>query len=219
MSDSAAIPTDGRAARWAGQRERRRAEFVDAVLVLVDDEGPDVTPAQVTERLGISRTKLYRYFDDAEDLRGAVAARVEAMLTAELAPVFDLSGSPRQMIEGVVGAHVAWLTAHGNLYRYLAGQAPAGIADLQRAIGRHLADFMRTWLDALEVSSRAADPLAHGIVGLVEAATARWLEAPGELDHEELTEDLSAWIWVLADGILRRGGVALDPDAALVPAS
>lgn len=216
LADTA--PPDGRAARWAGQRERRREEFVNAVLALVDADGPEVTTAQVTERLGLSRTKVYRYFTDAEELHRAVAARVETMLSAQLAPVFDLHGSPRDMIEGVVGAHVEWLTEHGNLYRYLALRAPTGIADIQQAIGRHLGEFIGTWMDALEVPSRSAGPLAHGIVGLVESATARWLDAPGDLDALDLTEDLSTWIWLLADGILRRDGVALDPDEPLVPA-
>ncbi len=77
---------DGRAARWRGQREKRRSEFVERALVAIDAEGPDVSVATMAVYAGVARTRIYRHFDDSTDLKNAVARRVAAMMLLEYAP-------------------------------------------------------------------------------------------------------------------------------------
>jgi AcrR family transcriptional regulator len=59
---------DGRAARWSGQRNKRRTEFVEAALQAVARYGPQTSTEQIASHVGVTRTKLYRYFDGAADL-------------------------------------------------------------------------------------------------------------------------------------------------------
>ncbi|ANZ35910.1 hypothetical protein BBK82_07250 [Lentzea guizhouensis] len=49
---------DGRAARWAGQREMRRAEVAAAALDAIAEHGPQVSTEQIAERAGIARHTL-----------------------------------------------------------------------------------------------------------------------------------------------------------------
>ena len=101
---------DGRATRWAGQHERRRAEFVDAALAAIAEHGPDVSTEQVAEKAGVARTRLYKHFDDAGDLQRAISRRVSELITEELEPVWNPQGTPREMITTAVDTHLRWLT-------------------------------------------------------------------------------------------------------------
>lgn len=79
---------DGRAARWSGQGDKRRAELVEAALQAIAHYGPQASIEQVADHVGVTRTKLYRYFDGAADLHRSVARRASDMLTARQSPTW-----------------------------------------------------------------------------------------------------------------------------------
>ncbi|MGW3966599.1 TetR/AcrR family transcriptional regulator [Amycolatopsis sp. NPDC005003] len=205
---------DGRATRWAGQQERRRAEFVDAALAAIAEHGPDVSTEQIAERAGVARTRLYRHFADAADLRRAIAQRAAELVTADLAPLWHPEGSPNEMISTVISTHLRWLTEHAHLHRYLARGTPDG-PDVRGAIARHLSRLFAGYLTAFGLDPAPADTIAFGLVGYVESATTRWLDHPGTLTLPQLTAQLTGTIWAMLDHTLRAGGVRLDPDRPL----
>ena len=55
---------------------RRRSQVVDAFLDLVLEGDPSPDPASVTERAGVSRASLFRYFATLEELRTEATGRV-----------------------------------------------------------------------------------------------------------------------------------------------
>lgn len=221
-SSSAPGRTDGRTARWAGQRERRRREFVEAALRAIAEHGPDVSVEQITEEAHVARTGLYKYFADASDLHSAISDRVTELIVAELAPVWNPQGTPMQMIRSGIGAHVGWIAEHVHLYRYLTmhslsahvGKQDA-ITDVKTAIGQHLTRLFAHYLHTFELDTRVAEPIAFAVVGLVESSTTRWLENPHDMEREELTDLLARWVWRLLDDTLQTGGTALDPHQPL----
>ncbi|WP_326950002.1 MULTISPECIES: TetR/AcrR family transcriptional regulator [unclassified Amycolatopsis] len=210
---------DGRAARWAGQQERRRAEFVDAALEAIAEHGPDVSTEQIAERAGVARTRLYRHFDGAPDLQRAIAQRAAELVTADLQPLWHPSGSPREMIDAAISTHLHWLTEHAQLHRYLVRTLPslpeAGRTDVRGAIARHLSRLFTGYLAAFGLDPAPADTIAFGLVGYVESATTRWLDHPGSLSLPQLTAQLTGTIWAMLDHTLRAGGVELDADSPL----
>ncbi|WP_290059999.1 TetR/AcrR family transcriptional regulator [Amycolatopsis solani] len=205
---------DGRAARWAGQQERRRAEFVDAALAAIAEHGPEVSTEQIAERAGVARTRLYRHFADAADLQRAIAERAAELVTAELAPLWHPSGSPHEMITAVISTHLRWLTEHESLHRYLTRAVPA-TPDVRGTIARHLSGLFSGYLTAFGLDPAPADTIAFGLVGYVESATTRWLDHPGALSLPQLTDQLTGTIWAMLDHTLKAGGVDLDPDRPL----
>lgn len=219
---SSGASTDGRVIRWAGHRDRRRSEFVDIALATIAAHGPDTTIEQIAARAGVTRTKLYRFFDGAADLRQAVARRTAEALTAELAPVWNPDGSPLQMITASVNAHVRWLADNSNLYIYLDRHAQSGdpgaagaINDVKYALGTHLATVFAAHMTAFGIDPTPAQPLGFGVIGFVESATRRWVQDPGDYSEGELIEQLSQWIWQLLDGTLQAGGITIDPHSRL----
>jgi AcrR family transcriptional regulator len=205
---------DGRAARWAGQQERRRAEFVEAALAAIAEHGPDVSTEQIAERAGVARTRLYKYFDGASDLQRAIAERAAELVTAELQPLWHPSGSPREMIAAAISTHLRWLTEHAQLHRYLVRTQPSA-PDVRGAIARHLSGLFTGYLTEFGLDPAPADTIAFGLVGYVESATTRWLDHPGTLTLAQLAGQLTGTIWAMLDHTLRAGGVELDPDRPL----
>jgi AcrR family transcriptional regulator len=209
-------PVDGRAARWAGQRERRRQEFVDAALRAIATHGPDVSTEQIAEEAGVARPQLYKHFADAVDLRHAVAERAVSWVNADLAPLWKLHGSPMEMIHSAISSHMTWLSEHSHLYRYLSRNAGRdAVTDIKTAICQHLTRLFAHYLALFGIGTRVAEPVAYGVVGLVESSTLRWLEHPDDMDQDELAALLGRWVWRILDDVLRDGGFELDPDLAL----
>ncbi|MCQ4119478.1 TetR/AcrR family transcriptional regulator [Rhodococcus tibetensis] len=204
---------DGRAARWRGQREKRRSEFVDRALVAIKEEGPDVSVATMAVYAAVARTRIYRHFDDSTDLKNAVARRVAAMMLLEYAPVITTDGAPHAILTRAARAHLTWLTEHANLYRYLMSFSPAA-DEVRRAITTSVSDMLHPYLDALGAPATAT-PLANALIGVVESVSAEWIERPGDTDAGALTEQLADWAWALVDTTMRRHGTILDPDSPL----
>lgn len=210
------------AGRWAGQRERRRAEFIDAALVVIEQHGPQTSTEQIAAHVGVSRTKLYRHFVDAADLQREVAQRASQMITAELAPVWQPEGSMNAIVTAGVSAHIHFLTEHPNLYRYLQRcsieDGTNAFADIKITIANLLTLVLRVYINAFGVSANA-ERLAYAIVGLVETTGGRWLEQPLRDSKEALIADLARWIWLMFNDVLRAGGVYVGADEVLPPAS
>ncbi|MFD5827318.1 TetR/AcrR family transcriptional regulator [Lentzea sp. NPDC060358] len=211
---------DGRAARWAGQRETRRAEVVAAALLAIAEHGPQVSTEQITDRAAIARPTLYRHFADADDLHDAVARRIGELLVGELAPTMrHPSGSAREIIGRIVRTYVAWLAGNDHLYRYLvsrslAEQQPAAAVRLR--VGEQLRELLGSYVVLLGGDARVVDPLAFGLIGMVETAALRWVTSPDPLlDRDGLVEHLTGWAWGSLDVALRAIGVELDPDFPL----
>lgn len=221
-SSSAPASIDGRTARWAGQRQRRRDQFVEAALRAIAEHGPDVPVERIAEQAEVGRTRLYKYFADIADLQGAIADRAAELITTNLAPVWDPRGTPTQMIGNAVDAHLAFLTEHGNLYRYLTMHSLSGrdgrehaVTDVRTTVAHRVTELFEYYLGAFGGGTRTAETLAFGAVGLVEAGAARWLEHPGDTSRAELVELLTRWVWRLVDDELRAAGVELDPHRPL----
>ena len=215
--------SDGRATRWAGQRAKRRAEIVAAALDAIREHGIGVSTEQIAARAGVARTRLYRHFDDADDLydavaQGAAQAIIERMVVTFAAP----SGSAMDLIARSVRTYVEWLIDNGSLYRYVvlrtvdagAGGDPL-IVDVRTAISAPMRSLFAAYLQYFRKDPALADPVMPNATGLVESTTNRWLAEPGPLDLDGLVHNLSGWIWGVLDTVLRGLGVTIDPMAPL----
>lgn len=217
-------PLSGQAARWAGQRERRQAEFVDSALKVIAERGPTASLEDFAAEAGVARTRVYRHFTDRADLERAISARVAALIVAELEPLWHPAGSARQIIRSAIGAHVTWLAENRNLYIYLRRHARPdddesaldGHAGVRRAVADHLTKLFGVYLSLVGVESRTTETLAYAVVGMVESVTERWTDQGAE-DSNALIDQLSAWTWAMIAEALGTVGVELDPDLPLPP--
>jgi AcrR family transcriptional regulator len=195
-------PVDGRARRWAGHKEARRLELVDAAVEAITEHGPDVTTEQIASRAGVSRPGLYRHFDGKEDLQAAIAARSVERLVADLEPVWRPSGRPREMLERALRAHLRWLAAHAHVYRYLrraslSSGGEVAASNVRATVSQHVAGMLVDGSLGAEIDPAVAHPLAFGLVGLVDAAAGHWLEEPHGATLQQLGSQLTESCWAV----------------------
>lgn len=174
---------DGRRARWTEHRRERRAELVGAALTAVRAAGPDFAVDDVARAAGVSKTVIYRYFSDKDELVDAVLERIadELLLPRLLGELALERGDDRARLHGVIRAFVQLIEDEPALYRFAYAQAGrSGRADLVAATERQVAEalglLMTDRLAAAGRSATGAMTWAYGVVGMVQLAAHWWAD-------------------------------------------
>ena len=69
------VKTDGRKRRWHQHKVERRNELIDGTIEAIRRRGRFVSMDEIASEIGVSKTVLYRYFVDKNDLTTAVMMR------------------------------------------------------------------------------------------------------------------------------------------------
>jgi AcrR family transcriptional regulator len=207
---------DGRRARWTQHRAERRAAFVEAGVLAVDRYGPGASAEQIAEAAGVSRTVLYRYFRDREDLRKAIADRVVEEVVASVLPALSIGPdtTPRQVITPAIAEIVDWLDRRPNIYRFLRSRRDGGLDSVETTLADSIAALLQTVMLYLGIDGEVAEPGAYGIVGFVEASGGWWLEHR-TMPRERFTDLVISGVWHLLDGAAREHGLQIGFDEPL----
>ena len=216
-AEQAEQATDGRRLRWAEHRARRRAAFVAAGGLAIDRHGPDASAEQIAEAAGVSRTVLYRYFRDRDDLRQAIADEAVASVVASVLPNLELSAesTPRHIIGSAVEVIVGWLDRHPNLYYFLRDRRNGSALE---AVQNTIADQVATVLKVLLLNP------ASTTEGPNPARTASWASSsqadrggsPAARCPATNSPRRCAWgVWYLLEGTARANNVVVGYDDPL----
>ena len=108
----------------------------------------------VGERLGVSRTALYRHFADKQGLLAAVAAEGFRTLRAALVESWDTGGRGREGFDAMGVAYVRFAVAHPSYYRVMFGGVVRP-GDGSRAVGDPGADAFQVLVDAIVEQQQA----------------------------------------------------------------
>ena len=208
---------DGRRLRWTEHRAQRRAAFVAAGAAAVDAHGPAASAEQIAEAAGVSRTVLYRYFRDREDLRQAIAEHVAQAVLDSVLPKLALSPerTPREIIDAAIGTIVGWLDEHPNLYHFLRSRNGGSSLDsVETTLADNIAALLKLLLVFFGVDGDEAEPGAFGIVGFVEACGGWWLQHRS-MPRERFTAIVCTGVWHMLEGTARDHGIHLAYDEPL----
>ena len=193
---------DGRRSRWTEHRRARREELTAAAVEAVRLAGPHFAVDDVARSAGVSKTVIYRYFSDKDELVDAVLQRISDVVL--LPPLLGELGrdhaSERARLHAVVAAFVAIIEDEPALYRFAyAHVGRSGRTDLVAATERQIAEALAAGMaERLAEAGRPTSPAAtwaYGIVGMVQLA-AHWWSGARSVPAPELVEQLTA----LADG-------------------
>jgi AcrR family transcriptional regulator len=213
--DESVPAQDGRRSRWTEHRRARREDLVLAAVEAVRRTGPAFAVEDVARSAGVSKTVIYRYFADKDELVDAVLARIsDAVLLPRLLGELGADhADPRAGLRAVIAAFVALIEDEPELYRFAyAHTGRSGRADLVAATEHRIAEALAVQIAArLTDAGRptaAATTWAYGVVGMVQLA-AHWWSSARTVPAAELVEQLTA----LADGGL---ATLLPPPAELI---
>ncbi len=191
------VTADGRRSRWAEHRRGRREELVAAALEAVRRSGPDLAVDEVARTAEVSKTVIYRYFSDKDELVDAVLERISAeiLLPRLLRELADERADDRRRLRAVIAAFVQLIEEEPALYRFAYAQAGrAGRTDLVAATEREIAEALGVMMaERLTDAGRpagAAMTWAYGVVGMVQLA-AHWWSAERTVSSRELVDQLT----------------------------
>jgi hypothetical protein len=111
---------------------------------------------------------------------------------------------------------------HPNLYRLLArgsfqGNKPVDsdvVAEDKEVIATALTALLGDYMRMFNMDSGAAEPWAHGIVGMVQNTGEWWLDRRS-MGRDSVVEYLTQIIWAAIDGLMRQNGIVIDPSLPL----
>lgn len=227
MGSAGADRTDGRQARWRQHNEDRRRRIVEAAIaeIAAAEPGADVHVQTIAERADLSRSVVYRHFNDRVDLDAAVQEAILEGLWADLLPAVSLEGTIPQIIERIISIYVGWAAGNPSLHAFAQTDLPGqGISPLEKGIvriGDQVTGLIDTAIDLLDlkvdVRVRASlDPLVFGLVGMVFSAVRRWLAKPTPaLTAPVLVTVLSDSVWAMFVDHASVYGVPLDPEQSV----
>ena len=202
--------TDGRKRRWHQHKVERRTELVDGALDAVRRRGPDISMDEIAAEIGVSKTVLYRYFADKNDLTTAVTMRfTQTTLIPNMAAALssDLDGFAQT--REIIRAYVETVAAEPEPYRFVMANSSAiknkVVADSERIIARMLAVMLRQRMKHVGMNTQGVAPWAYLIVGGVQLATHSWMSDP-RMSSAELIDYLTMFCWNARCGIVEVGG-------------
>src|SRR5579859_4406955 len=207
---------DGRSTRWDPHRRERRLAIINAAIAAIEEHGPDALTGQIAERAGVPRTHVYRHFEGKQALDLAVSRHVAMQIGEQIRAGLATRGSALDVIRAAIGEHLGWIEAHPNLYRFLAAHAYAvnvtgtpTVDDAKTAFANELTALLAGYLRAFQVDTDPAERVIVGVVGMVDATAAWWLEHR-EVDRDRLTAELTEQVWLILDRAARELGMQTD---------
>ncbi|MEV0947995.1 TetR family transcriptional regulator [Rhodococcus sp. NPDC049939] len=207
--DKATKP-DGRKRRWREHKIARREELVDGTIAAVRLRGRDIGMDEIASEIGISKTVLYRYFADKNDLTNATMARY---METTLAPrVYEAIGEDLDHFEltrATITAYVETVASDPDVYLYImandSGSGRNAVADSEQMIADVLATVLSERLREMDMDSGGVVPWAYAIVGGVQLATHWWI-SNRSMSVEAMIDYLTMMIWGGLTGIAEVSG-------------
>lgn len=183
-------------ARRAGGRRQQLLAAADRV---VRRRGPDASMDEIAAEAGVTKPILYRHFGDKDGLYSALTERYLRLLYRDSEAVLA-EQNPRRRIAAAVAAFLAAVEREPEAFRFVRRvtteqrqAAEAAGAFVQEHASR-IAAATRADLERIGFPPEAADPWAHGIVGMMQFVAAWWLDTRG-VSVERLAEQMTSLLW------------------------
>ncbi|MGE2733661.1 TetR/AcrR family transcriptional regulator [Mycolicibacterium vaccae] len=205
-----AVKTDGRKRRWHRHKVERRNELVDGTLEAIRRLGSNVSMDEIAAEIGVSKTVLYRYFVDKNDLTTAVMMRFAQTtlipnMTAALSSNLDGFALTREIIR----VYVETVANEPEPYRFVMTSNSASkskaVAESEQIIARMLAVMLRRRMVEVGMDTGGVEPWAYHTVGGVQLATHSWMSHP-RMTADELIDYLTMLSWSALCGIVEVNG-------------
>lgn len=205
-----AAKTDGRKRRWHRHKVERRNELVDGTLEAIRRLGSNVSMDEIAAEIGVSKTVLYRYFVDKNDLTTAVMMRfAQTTLIPNMAAALSSNLDGYDLTREIIRVYVETVAAEPEPYRFVMTSNSASkskaVAESETIIARMLAVMLRRRMVSVGMDTGGVEPWAYHIVGGVQLATHSWMSHP-RMSSDELIDYLTMLSWSALCGIVEVNG-------------
>lgn len=192
-------------------------ELLAAADEVLRADGPGASMTVIAAKAGVTKPILYKHFGDKGGLYRALAERYLDMVLERVRAALQEETDPRTRIRGTIDAYLSFIEKEHEVYAFLMHRAVGErteahitVAGFIRELGNEIAVILGEELRTVGMDSGAAEPWAHGMVGMVYLAGDRWLDHR-TMPRERLVDYLTDLLW---SGLAQLGGAALQTRAA-----
>src|SRR5271169_2013615 len=201
---------DGRKRRWHQHKVERRNELIDGTIEAIRRRGQYVSMDEIAGEIGVSKTVIYRYFVDKNDLTTAVMMRfAQITLIPNMAAALSSNLDGFDLAREIIRVYVDTVANEPEPYRFVMANSSASkskvIADSERIIARMLAVMLRRRMAQAGIDTGGVEPWSYLIVGGVQLATHSWMSDP-RMSRDELIDYLTMLSWSALCGIVEAAG-------------
>ena len=157
--------------------------------------------SSIAAQAGVTKPILYKHFGDKGGLYKALAERYLDELLSSLRAALGSSDDALDRIRATIDAYLSFIERESEVYAFLMHraveerpEAKATVAGFIRQLGDEIAIVLGEELRRFGLDSGAAEPWAHGMVGMVYLAGDRWLERP-TMPRARLVDYLANLLW------------------------
>jgi AcrR family transcriptional regulator len=181
----------------------RRPELLDAATEAIRRFGPSASMTQIAAQAGITKPILYRHFGDRDGLVHALGERFSRELLAELQDALRAQADPRDLLVHTIDTYIAFIERDPDVYRFLVQHVNGddALIGFMQQVGQQVAVVVGEQLRAAGQDSGGAEPIAHGIVGMVHAAGHWWVDHR-TMPRARLVEYLTEVLWGGVAGLI-----------------
>ncbi len=165
---------------------------------------------EIAAEIGVSKTVLYRYFVDKNDLTTAVMMRfAQTTLIPNMASAMSSNLDGFELTREIIRVYVDTVAAEPEIYPFVFANSSASkskaIADSEQIIARMLAVVLRRRMAHAGMDTGGVDAFAFHTVGGVQLATHSWMSNP-RMPATQLIDYLTLLSWSALRGIVEVGG-------------
>lgn len=120
------VKTDGRKRRWHQHKVERRNELVDGTIEAIRRHGRFLSMDEIAAEIGVSKTVLYRYFVDKNDLTTAVMMRfTQTTLIPNMIAALSADMDGFELTREIIRVYVETVAAQPEPYRFVMANSSA----------------------------------------------------------------------------------------------
>ena len=178
---------------------QRRTQLLDTAVHVFAERGYHAASMNdVAEAAGVTKPVLYQHFSSKRDLFVELLTAIGDELRETIDKATADAAGPRQQVEQGMRAYFHYVDARTDCFRVLFGagaRRDPEFASFARSVEESIAEALAELIVVDGQPAAHRDVLAHGIVGMTEAASRHWLAHDRTPDVDTLASQLSRLAW------------------------
>ena len=178
---------------------QRRTQLLDTAVHVFAERGYHAASMNdVAEAAGVTKPVLYQHFSSKRDLFVELLTAIGDELRETIDKATADAAGPRQQVEQGMRAYFHYVDARTDCFRVLIGagaRRDPEFASFARSVEESIAESIAELIVVDGQPAAHRDVLAHGIVGMTEAASRHWLAHDRTPDVDTLASQLSRLAW------------------------
>ncbi|MEV0249252.1 TetR/AcrR family transcriptional regulator [Nocardia sp. NPDC050712] len=187
----------------------RREELVDGTLAAIRKRGSNAGMDEIAAEIGVSKTVLYRYFSDKNDLVHATMQRfIETTLMPRVYGAINLDAAEYDLVRSALAEYVGTVDEDPEVYRFIMGNGSgdqSSLAEFEKLFAEVVSTVIIDRGRAHGAETEGALLWSYVLVGGIQLAT-HWWTTDKTMSRDEVIDYLTMMAWSAIEGMMRAGG-------------